>query len=104
MQFTGIKNVFIYISAIFLCTESCKCFVVNRASQDVFDYLNGQNCVQDSVEFGSQRCKCKNNKRTIATGEDNPIDCVDNSIIDSGKNINLPYNSMQYLFLFHKIS
>ena len=84
-----------------LCMELCNCFNLTRAPQDVTDFLNGRNCVKGSFKLNNQRCKC--NKGTIATRGTNPIECVEYSDLEGGKNTNLTY-SMQYFFLFHKIS
>lgn len=104
MKFTGIKYLFISVTAISSCIESCNCFVLERAPQDVFDFWDGQNCVTGSANFNIRRCKCDNNKRTIAKGDSNDIECVNDSNVDKGKNTNLSYHSMQNLLLFQKMS
>ena len=96
MKFTGITNAFICITAMPLCIELCNCFFVDRSQHDVFDFLNGQNCLSESFRLGdSQRCKC-NEKRTIASKPQNnngDIDCFEGPNIDEeGKNTNLPYH------------
>ena len=87
---------------MFLCIQLCNSFLLNRAPQDVIEFSSGQNCVEGSVKFGNQTCKC--NKGTIATGDNNAIECVEHTNVDGGKYTNLSYHSMQYFFLFHIIS
>ena len=98
MKFTGIKYLFISVTAISSCMELCNCFVLDRAPQDVIEFWNGQNCVKGSVNLDVRRCKCDDKKRTIAKGENSPIECVDDSNVNAGKNTNRSYRSMQYLF------
>ena len=79
---------------MFLCIELCNCFFLNRSQYDVYDSLDGQNCLPESVQLGdSQRCNCANTeKRTIASKKkEGNIYCFEGPNID-GKNTNLPFH------------
>ena len=88
MKFTGMSNLFVYITAMFLCMELCYCIWIERALLDRIEFLNGLNCdgVENS-EVHDGKCRCGTGEPILASHNHTKITC---SGIPEGTNTYLP--------------
>ena len=76
MKFTGMSNLFIYTTAMFLCRELCYCFWIERGVQDEFEFLNDSKCLDiDDITTVNGKCRCTDGKPILASHNNTNILC-----------------------------
>lgn len=90
MEFTGILNSYIYITASFLNLELCFCILLDRGLRDRIDFLNGENCHSvTNSDVSDDRCRCRPDDGTLGSNNKNKIICFGPDGLDGGTNIYL---------------
>ena len=88
MKFSGMSNLLIYITAMFLCMELCYCMLIERALPDRFKFFTELDCDNvDNSDSSNGKCKCYEKEPILTSNNNTKIIC---SPLPEGTNTYLP--------------